>query len=517
MATQADALKWVEKLNRQLIAQQEIAREPLEYLNGQQPLKFATASWSKFHAERFKGFSDNWCGVVANTPVRRLRIDGIRIGEDLDPLSKDERDLFDDWKRNDLDTFSKQGFLMSVAATRSYTITWIDEKSKAPVTTWETPLEVTMEWDATGRRALAALKVWDDPELDATCATLYLPTETWKFKRNRIKVDRQTGATPGGILIPSAAMVSIGGWEPREVPGEKWPLPNPAGEVLVSEYPNRPFLTGQPLSDIQGTMAMQNALNLLWAYLFTGLDHASMPARIVLGAEPPQVPILDNLGQITGWRASTQEDLVNGRVLFIPRQSKDAATNPTTASWDAANLDVFTGVMSQAVGHVAAQTSTPAHYLNANEKMANLNGDALTAAEVPLVDKVGDMQMGFNRGAKGTFRHMALVRDNKAIADQITVGRVQWKDAAMHSVGQIADAAGKDKAAGLSMKTILRIRYGMSPEEIDRELDQIKEEQLDPYLSALAKPPIGAGTPGTQPTNTGGDGGDVAAVGSVGA
>lgn len=509
MATQAEALKMLDRLYAKLNAQREDAREPLEYLDGKQTLQFATKSWAKFHAERFKNFSDNWCGVVANTPVRRLRLDGIRLGEDIEPLSSDEKALMDDWRRNELDTFSKQGFLMSVATKRSYTITWIDDKQENPVVTWESPLEVTVLWDAMQRTVLAALKVWDDPESDHELATLFLPTETWKFQRKtKIKVNA-TGSTQSGILIPSAAAMSIGGWEPRLVEREQYPLPNPAGEVLVSEYPNRPFLTGQPLSDIQGTMAMQNALNLLWAYLFTGLDHASMPARVVLGADPPQVPVLDANGQILSWRPGTQEDLVNGKILFVPRQNPEGPP-PTTATWDAARLDVFTGVMGQAVGHVAAQTSTPGHYLLTNEKFANLNADALTAAEVPLVDKVGDMQIGFNRGVRGTFRHIALVRRNKAMAEEIRLARPQWKDAAMHSQGQIADAATKDVSVGLSLKTILRTRYGMTPEQIRVELDQIREEQLDPYLAAIRKEPMTAAQGGAT-------GGDVGAVGGTGA
>lgn len=509
--TREQALGWVTKLHAKLTNRRTDIIEQLEYLNGKHPLKYATKSWSKFHQARFNGFSDNWCGVVANTGVRRLRIDGIRLGDDLDILSDDEKQLMKDWERNDLPSYSKQGWLMAAAAKRSYTITWADSDQN-PLVTWESPLEVVVQKDATGRRTLAALKVWEDDEENAECATLFLPDSVWKWKRPRGMQVQVVGGgdltTESGLVVPSRSTLSHGQWEPRQGSDDTWPIKNPAGEVLVAEWANRPFLTGEPLSDIAGTMSMQNSINLLWAYLFTALDSASMPARLLLGAEPPRVPILDENGQEIGTRPVTQEDLVNGRVLFVPGSGDKT---PTAAQWEASNLEVFIKVVQEAIAHVAAQTSTPGHYLLSNEKFANLNADALTAAEVPLVDKIGDVQLGFTPPAKQTFRHMALVRGNGSTrtADQILLGKIQWKDQAMHSVGQIADAATKDRTVGISLETVLRTRYGMNPDEIRRELDAVRAEQASVFAAAR-KPPLTDQTGATS-------GGGVASVGSAGA
>src|SRR3546814_7789537 len=84
---------------------------------------------------------------------------------------------------------------------------------------------------------------------------------------------------------------------------------------------------------------------------------------------------------------------------------------------------------------------------------------------------------------------MALVRGKKDLAAEIRGSDgarfVQWKEAGMHSPAQVADAATKDRAIGMSLRTILERRYGMTEQEIDREMDRVRAEQADPIASAL--------------------------------
>lgn len=470
MATAEEALKWVNQLYRVLQGRRPEVEKQFDYFEGRQPLAYATDQWKSFHQDRYRDFADNWCGVVGRSPVDRLRLDGIRVGDDLDVLSDDERLLWNDWKRNEMGAQSKQGFLASTIAKRSSVLVWGDDNDE-PVATWEHPSQVAVAYAASNQRVrLAALKSWiEDGE---EYATLYLPDEVWKWRRPA-GVEISNGRTAGGLYV--SGFVGEGGWKPREVPGEQWPLSNPLGEVPVVEWVNRPMLGGEPLSDIAGTMAMQDAINMLWAYLFTAADHASMPARVVLGAEPPKVPVLDENGQVIGSKPAKLEDLAQGRLLFLP----GAGANPNARidQWDAAKLDVFTAVIDKAVGHVAAQTSTPGHYLLSNEKFANLNGDALTAAETPLAKKVENAQEFYNAPARDTFRLFAKVRGNDGLADELRLAHVQWKDAAMHSLTQVSDAATKDRAVGLSLATVLEKRYGMTQAEIQRELQRVAEEE----------------------------------------
>lgn len=500
MATAKEALTWVETLHEVLSRRRPDVAKSFSYFNGEQPLAYATDQWKAFHQDRYRNFADNWCGVVGRSPVDRQRIDGFRLGDSTDRLTDDERELWGDWNRNELGAQSNQGFLASTIAKRSAVLVWGNDDDE-PVVTWERPDQVVVAYAPSDRARLAALKVWCEDETEY--ATLFLPHEVWKYQRPKGPVVRD-GRTENGLYVDGG--LGDGGWALRFVDGEPTPLPNPLGEVPVVEWLNRPMLGGDPISDIGGTIAMQDAINMLWAYLFTAADHASMPARVVLGAEPPKIPILNAEGQVVGSQPAKLEDLAQGRLLFLPGA---AASNARIDQWDAAKLDVFTGVIAEAVAHIAAQTATPGHYLLSNEKFANLNGDALTAAEVPLATKVANQQTHFNPAAKETARLMALVRGKRGLADQIRVtdGRrfVQWKDPAMHSLSQVADAATKDRAVGLSLRTVLETRYGMTEPEIERELQRIADEQSDPFAlldpgtralmkanSGVAEPPAGA-------------------------
>lgn len=485
MTTSAEALQATSKLYDRLVKQRKGRRRRFAYLDGEHNLAYATQEWKQFHANRYKGFSDNWTGVVSYSAVDRMQINGFRLGDSTEALTPDEQQIWTDWNRNELEGQSSQGFLETDVAKRSYTIVWGNEDDE-PVVTWEGCDQVVVETGPLGQ-VVRALKSW--VEDDVEYATLYLSDELWKWKRPALTTSYGTSResqTDSGLFVVGGA--GMGGWEPREVSDEPWPLPNPLGEVPVAEWSNRPRLGGEAISSIDGTIAMQDAINMMWAYLFSAADYASMPARVVTGAEPPKVPILDADGQIIGHRAAKMEDLARGRMLFLPGKN---GAKVDIDQWDAAKLDVFTGVVVQSIGHIAAQTATPGHYMLTNEKFANLNADALTAAEVPLATKVAAKELHLNPAAKRTVALMARVRGNDALAAKIlaTEGRrfVQWKDPAMHSLGQVADAATKDRAVGMSLRTVLERRYGMTEQEIDREMDRIQAEALDPVLAQIMR------------------------------
>lgn len=475
MATAGEALAWVTKLYDQLVKRRPGIKKAFEYFEGNQPLVYATQQWKDFHAERYQGFSDNWCAVVGQAPVDRLGIVGFSIGEERTAA---QRQLWDDWKRNELELQSKQGFLASTIAKRSTTLVWGDRATDEPVVTWEHPAQTVLATSSDGRRIkLAGLKSWVEDSTEH--ATLYLPDAVWKFERPTYVANQ--GRTDSGILIPTG-ITGVGGWKPRQPStDDTWPIRNPFGEVPMVEWLNRPLLGGEPLSDIAGTMAMQDAINALWAYMFAAADHASMAARVVTGAEWPNVPVLDENGQKIGVRPARLEDLANGRFLFIPGQ------HASIDQWEAAKLNVFTDEVKTAVAHIAAQTSTPGHYLLTSETFANLNGDALTAAEVPLATKVGNEQAFYNPSGKDTLRLMALARGENDLAESLRLAQMQWKDEAMHSLAQVADAATKDRSVGISLRTILETRYGMDPDRIDKEMERIREEQADPMIAQILK------------------------------
>ena len=479
------AVKKVAALHKALMARRKDVEKCDRYYRGEQPLAYASAEWSSYHAGRYKGFSDNWCGVVANSPAERQRVGGFRLPVDDrtgTALSADEKTLWDWWQLNDLDLQSSQGFLASIIAKRSFALVWgrSDSGEDEPVVTWEDASQMYVETDQQDHRTRkAALKLWREDRTEY--ATLYLADEVWKFQRQTTAVEVNNGRTTSGLVVPSTLSLTghDGGWMPRSEADELWPLPNPMGVVPVVEFPNRPMLGGRPLSDITGTMAMQDAINLLWAYLFTAADYASMPARVVMGQEPPKIPILNDQGEKVGEKAVDIRDLAQGRLLWLTGQ------NAKIGEFQKAQLDTFTSVIEVAVGHVAAQTRTPPHYLVSNKGLSNLSGDALKAAETGLVKKVEESQLFLGPAVREVFRLMALAADKPDLAKKARLGVTQWKDAESRSEAQLVDALQKLKAIGFPFQWLAE-RYGLDQTEVTR-LVQLREREAETDLFGAAE------------------------------
>lgn len=473
--TAADALKWTNLLYERLNLRRPEIDTFEQYFKGRRGrLAYGTKEWADLHQKRFTNFSDNWCGVVGSAPGERTSIDGFRLGDDNDPMSGDERELWRDWELNEMPMQASQGFLQSTIAKRSYVMVWGNADDE-PLVTWEHPAQVIVAYDPETRAPRYALKAWIDDDYEY--GTLYTPDQVWKWRRNQVAGEVINGQTKSGLFVVGKEFAPYGGWEPRdtEVTGDDtWPIENPMGIVPIVEFPNRPVLGNEPLSDISGAIAMQDAVNLLWAYLFVAADYASMPARVVMGQEPPKLPILDENGQKVGEQPVDQEALKKGRLLWLTGQ------NAKIAQWDPARLDPFTSVINVAVKHIASQTRTPIHYIVGD--LGNVNGETLTATETPLAMKVRESHKFYTPAVRGVFRRIALVRGDLDMAEACRTGRVQWANPETRSEAQLADAALKDRSVGFPLQWVAEKRYGLKQDEIDRLMTMVEQERSDPVL-----------------------------------
>jgi hypothetical protein len=473
MATESEALRLIGLLEDELRNRRwEIDRNE-QYYRGKQPLRFASDEFRKYHGQRYQGFSDNWVQVVSDAPVERLTVNGVM------PSGQTQADaeLWRVWQMNGLDADSQLGFLGAVNSGRSFVLVWGNpDEPETPCVTFEDASQCIVTYEPGSRRKRrAGLKRWEDGGCDY--ATLYLADEVWKFERSRLTTHQKTPQM-------QAVDEELDKWEMRDMGDEPNPQPNPMGVVPLVELPNRPTMVGDPISDISGVIAVQDAVNLLWAQLFTTSDYASFPTRIVLGAERPVVPVLDASGQIVGERPVDMEKFAVDRVQFF------TGDNVRTEEWSAANLGAYADIIETAVGHIAAQTRTPAHYLIG--KMANLSGDALIAAETGLVKRVEEKQLWFGQALREVFRLIALAQgdDTKALA--VAGGRVLWADAQSRSQSQLTDALLKLKQLGFPFE-FLALQYGLTPTEVaDLLAMKDKELQADPmgaFTQLMAQDP----------------------------
>lgn len=445
MATLEEAQRLVSLLESELIRRRPEIDRNEEYYRGKSRLRFASDEFAKFHGDRYKDFCDNWVQVVSDSPVERLTVTGFRSPEE----ERANVDLWKVWQVNGLDSDSQLGFLGAVNGGRSFVLVWGDpDDPDMPVVTFEDAAQCIVAYEPGSRRLRrAALKRWQDGGKDF--ATLYLPDQVWKFSRPLARQDKS----------PQMADVDeeLTRWAPRELGDEPNPQPNPMGVVPMVELPNKPMLTSEPIPDVSGVVAMQDAINLVWAQLFTATDYASFPQRVVMGAERPMIPKLNSAGEIVGKQPVDLEKFAVERVLWIT--GKDAKI----ASWQAANLAAYTGIIEVAVGHLAAQTRTPQHYLIG--KMANLSGDALLAAETGLVKRVEEKQLWFGQALREVAQLILLAQGKDAQAKEMRSGTVLWADVESRSHAQMADALLKLRDIGFPFEW-LALRYGLTPTEV---------------------------------------------------
>lgn len=463
MLTLEEAQKDTERLSKELEFRRPTISGRISYYKGETgQLRFASKKFGEYFDKQFTGFSDNWCMPVAQATAERMNFMGIRAyGKDTGVDKSLERA----WAANNGDAGSSEAFMLFGVASRAYSLVHpAPSPDDVPRLTWEHPESAIVDTDPVTDVDRAGLVVWADDKMDY--ATYYTPEYFVRFKR---ATDRERHERDG----EQADLT--GGWELRdpEVPVEV----NPLGEVPLTELRNQTLLDDEPISDIDGVMALQDTANLVWAYLLNSLDQASLPARVVTGADLPKVPILDKDGQITGYADIELDELMKERILWIPGEKA------AISEWTAAQLDVFSKVIEQIVEHIAAQTRTPPHYLVA--KMVNTAAESLTIAEAGLVSKIKDRLKYSGRGMRKTMRLMTKAmgaKDKKIRA--ITAGRLIWDDIQYRSESQMADSVTKLRSAGMPTEYIAE-RLARDPAEVRRIMAMVeKERQMDPLAAA---------------------------------
>jgi hypothetical protein len=217
-------------------------------------------------------------------------------------------------------------------------------------------------------------------------------------------------------------------------------------------------------------MPKQNAINLLWAYLFLAADYASMPARVLLGTDPPKRQLLDVNGKPIGSAPVTMQELNEKR--FAVFNGKDAKID----QWDPARLDVFTDAIGIMVGHIAAQTRTPPTYLVTKAGMSNVSAEGLKASEIGLVKKSIEFQTFATPALKEVIRLGHLARGNTELAKETRFASLRWANPEIRSEAQLTDALAKKKSIGYPTEYLLELD-GVSPGDLSRIMKMIEKDQ----------------------------------------
>ena len=447
---------WLAILTARLDAQAAAVAVPESYYAGAHPLQFATSKFREAFGTLFQAFADNWCGIVVDAPVERLRVIGFRTMGD--PTA--DNDAWDIWQHNALDVESVIAHTEAGKCGTAYLL--VDPNDGEPRITVEHASQVIVATDPGDRRKrLAALKRWqgDDGYL---FATLYLPDFVLKFE--------------------SATAVQLAG-----TTGVEWKTragdaggPNPLGVVPVVPLENAPGLLTGGESDLKPAIPIQNAINKLCTDMLVASEFGAFRQRVLTGVEIPRDP---ETGRPLG-----RSEIVAAMSRLWTFESTDAKVydlNPTDLSNFVKAVEMFRQDM-------AAQTRTPPHYLLG--QVVNASGDALKVAEAGLVSKCRRKILNFSDPWEEA---MALALTARGRALEPADVEAMWADPERMSLAEQVDAAVKKRTLGVPLEE-LWLELGYTPAQIS---------DMKVLAGLPERPPVGATTANVPPVLGGRDAG----------
>ena len=435
----AASASWFKRLGAVLDQRQGQMQLLDDYYRGNHPLLYASSKFRAAFGNMFMGFSDNWCGVVADALEERLDVEGFRMSSGAGDSADD--DAWRIWQANGLDAMSQMAHTEALVKGYSCALVWNDpDHPETPRITVEDAREVAVALDRGNRTRLAALKRWaDDDDAKTVYATLYLPDRIEKWVSAKGQTAEAGWNGPAGYL-------------PRRVPDEPWPLPNPLGVVPVVPLVNRPNLRGRGESEIKEIIPIQNAVNKLTLDMLVAAEFAAYRQRWVTGMDIPVDP--DTKKPVEPFKSAIDR-------MFVG-EDKDTRFG----SFDVTDLSNYTTAIDKLIGHIASITRTPSHYFMAGAS-GYPSGETLKAAETGLVRKALRRMRYFGEAWEEVMRLAFAVLDDKRseILDSETI----WRNPESRNDAVTADMVVKVGSAPIEIpQEMLWEMLGLTPKQIER-------------------------------------------------
>lgn len=409
-----EALVIVRRLHAKLVSQLPALVKADRYYTGTQPLAFLAPEVRIQCGNRLTSLVVNWPRVIADSVSRRTATDGFRLGRG----GEADEDLRGIWERNDLGEWSKMAYTDSLVHGRSYlSVGPNDEDPSTPKVMVESAHQIAAEYSPGTRRLRRVLKVWVDG--DISYATLYEPTETWRF-----------WATTKQVQIGTA-------WQLRDVPD-----PQPLGVVPFAPLVNRPrVLNLDGESELTDVMPLADAINKMATDLMVSAEYHAMPRRWATGIQIPGGPERERLQAEVKqyWEDATKD------------KTWLAGQGVNFGQFSEATLDNFIGGIKLLTSQVAAIGGLPPDDLGLNTTNP-ASAEARRAAETTLIGRAQEKH-GFWGGGQERAMQMATALQYDVAFSELPPEYRQmetiWRDPSTPNVAQSMDAAVKGVQVGL--------------------------------------------------------------------
>jgi hypothetical protein len=412
-----------------------------DYYTGDAKLLWATLKFRENFGRLLEAISDNWCSVVVDSAVERLRVTGFRFGSDE---SADDQ-AWAIWQASYLDADQVQAHEEASITGLCYLLVQPpDDAHPLPRISPLSPLEsITLNAADDRRHRVAGYRRFVD-EFGLPQARLYQPDRTLVL-HGRIDQPVEDGGQP-----------DYGDWEIVDEVG------NDAGVVPMVEMVNKPHLGRGGESDLVPVLSKQDMVNKLATDMIVNSEFAAYFQRWATGIE---------LATDTRGRPVPPEQFMAGaNSVFVSEND-----NARFGAFPASDGKIFVAQIEMLVQHIAAQTRTPPHYLTAGLGQWP-SADSLRASEEGLVQKCRRKALGFGEsweeGTRIAFRFLG--DDERGRAHEL---ETIWADPQRVSLAQVTDAAVKARQS-LDVPRVATWRMiGASPQEVDQWESELEHER----------------------------------------
>jgi hypothetical protein len=457
------ALGWLARLYPALRDRRSGLDSLNDYYVGDHPLPFLTPAHADKMRSQFRQMLEesrsNFMRLLVDVVDERLQVEGFRLSAESDIQS--DKDSWDIWQANKLDSLSRQAMLDSLVKGVSYASVWqdVDDDGYADIAI-EDACETIVSYTpgSNFRRRDAALKTWlDSPELER--ATIYLPGGCYRFQR---KVDDPADVSQGTQGLTSNKRND---WVPLE--SDDPYAANPIGIVPIVPLRNRGRTLLEGESELADVWSIQNQINSFIFLLMLGGYFGAHRQRFATGIKL----MIDE----TSGEAKEPFDIAIDKLMV--------SENPEAKFGEFGQTDLgqYINAIEQKVAHLAVVSRTPKHYLLPTGQ--DPSGDAIKSAESGLVRKIERKQDDFGEAWEEVMQLARQFQDPKA--EPSVDSEVVWADASTESEGVRADATIKKYGAGLIPKEQALEDLSYSQVQIARIMAMDASEKL---LNQVAMP-----------------------------
>lgn len=441
---------WLSRLSQRLLDRSARYDRLERYYLGDHPTPIG--DWRYKNALRIlqKKSRTNYCALIADSPVERMRVEGFRFGLENNEADKDSQSI---WESNDMDLQSSLVHLTAAVFGDAYVMVAPAPPGEDwPLIVPEDPRQTITEADPVRpRRTRASLKMYID-EVEREMVALVV-TDQFVAQMSAPAGGLEDVTTTTNPKLLHADIVKHLAWRLDNVADNPWGM-NP-----IVRFPWRPTFNNDSRGEFENLIDIQDRINA------TVLDR-----MIISRAQAYK----------QRWAKGIAVEKDAGgrpRAPFDPGADILWATSATDAAFGEfkeADLRQVLDAVRSDVEDLAAISKTPPHYLIG--AVVNVSGDALKAAETGLVSKVRDRMRSVGASWEQVMKVAMLIQGDENKGRKTGV-EVIWEDPESRSRAELADAVLKESTIGVPFSLLMeRLQY--SPTQIERAKSERQAEEL---------------------------------------